>query len=727
MIKKFIYPLILLFLILCIIICYLSVFGISTNKFNKNISNKIEKNFPKLNFEFDKINLLLNPLNFTVELKTKNSIIKYKNIKIFNKEISTEYNFLAFIKKEFGIKNIYFETKKNQIKDIIKIVRSNNDNAQLFILHNLIKDGQIILKAELYFDENGEIKDDFKVLGKVENLSLKLFNKKELKNINTNFNYINKNLILENIKFNFHELDILSKKISIKKIDNSYNINGSFENKISSISQNILNIVFQKKIFEDVILSSENIFTLNIDKGYKISDLNIKSSIDLKHAYIIYKNQNLKSIIPNFKDKFELKDNKINIDFNKKIKLKGKGKFRIDGKEDEIIYNFNNLKDETQYDLNILFEQIPLKFDIINFTKKEGVKGNFKINIKNRKKDILVEKFSLKSQNGDFNLENIIFNNKFEISKFDKIDILFKDDRNLQNDLNILRKNNQYLISGNQFAIDKLVEEILTGENKKNLNLFDNSNKTFTFNVKKAFIDNEHDLLNLTGEFLLKRNNIKELKLLSNFKDNENVSLSIKSIDNNKITIFYSDLAKPFVKKFKFIKGFENGKIDFTSTKNKGASNSVLKIYDFKLKEVPVLTKILTLASLQGISDLLTGEGVRFDEFEMLFTNKDNLTQIDEIYSIGPAISILMEGYIQSNELISLKGTLVPATTINKFVASIPVLGEILVGKKTGEGVFGVSFKIKGHPKDLKTTVNPIKTLTPRFITRTLEKIKKGN
>ena len=54
------------------------------------------------------------------------------------------------------------------------------------------------------------------------------------------------------------------------------------------------------------------------------------------------------------------------------------------------------------------------------------------------------------------------------------------------------------------------------------------------------------------------------------------------------------------------------------------------------------------------------------------------------------------------------------------------MLGEILVGKKTGEGVFGVSFKIKGSPKNLKTSVNPVKTLTPRFITRTLEKIKKN-
>ena len=60
------------------------------------------------------------------------------------------------------------------------------------------------------------------------------------------------------------------------------------------------------------------------------------------------------------------------------------------------------------------------------------------------------------------------------------------------------------------------------------------------------------------------------------------------------------------------------------------------------------------------------------------------------------------------------------------MISKIPVLGDILIGKEVGEGVFGVSFKIKGPPKNLKTKVNPIKTLTPRFITRTLEKIKKN-
>ena len=59
------------------------------------------------------------------------------------------------------------------------------------------------------------------------------------------------------------------------------------------------------------------------------------------------------------------------------------------------------------------------------------------------------------------------------------------------------------------------------------------------------------------------------------------------------------------------------------------------------------------------------------------------------------------------------------------FISKIPVVGDILIGKKVGEGLFGISFKIKGPPDNLKTTVNPVKTLTPRFITRALESVKK--
>ena len=160
---------------------------------------------------------------------------------------------------------------------------------------------------------------------------------------------------------------------------------------------------------------------------------------------------------------------------------------------------------------------------------------------------------------------------------------------------------------------------------------------------------------------------------------------------------------------------------------SEGISNSKIRISDFKISRVPVLTQLLTLASLQGIADTLTGEGIRFNELEMDFNSKKNTINIDEMYAIGPAISLLMSGYVVKGNIVSLRGTLVPASTLQKTIGKIPFLGDILVGKKVGEGVFGVSFKMKGPPKHIKTVVNPIKTLTPRFITRTLEKVKKLN
>ena len=109
----------------------------------------------------------------------------------------------------------------------------------------------------------------------------------------------------------------------------------------------------------------------------------------------------------------------------------------------------------------------------------------------------------------------------------------------------------------------------------------------------------------------------------------------------------------------------------------------------------------------------------------MKINSKGNLLNIEESLALGPAVSILFDGYVDKGKIVSLSGTLVPATKLNSLIASIPVVGDILVGKKTGEGVVGVSFKMKGPPKDIKTTVNPIKTLTPRFIVRALEKMKK--
>ena len=126
------------------------------------------------------------------------------------------------------------------------------------------------------------------------------------------------------------------------------------------------------------------------------------------------------------------------------------------------------------------------------------------------------------------------------------------------------------------------------------------------------------------------------------FSENEIVEMSIYQVDNDKKTLqVVSDRARPFIKNFDFIKGFEGGKLEYESIISKKGSNSNLLITDFKVSKVPALAKLLTLASLQGIADTLSGEGIRFESFEMKSNSERNVINIEDALAMGPAVSIL--------------------------------------------------------------------------------------
>ena len=212
------------------------------------------------------------------------------------------------------------------------------------------------------------------------------------------------------------------------------------------------------------------------------------------------------------------------------------------------------------------------------------------------------------------------------------------------------------------------------------------------------------------------------------FFDNKFLDISLKKDPDSskKILEIFSDVADPLLTEYKFFKGVKNGNLLFESKYDKLNSSANLKMENFKVQDAPGFAKLLSLADFGGVADLLSGEGIRFKVLDIKFTNNKDIMRIEELYAVGPSISILIDGYIDNKSgLTSLRGTMVPAKDLNKLISKIPVLGKILVPTEIGEGMFGVSFKIKGMPGKLKTTVNPIKTLTPRFITKALKKSKK--
>ena len=786
-------------------IIYLSTIGIETESFNEQIKNKVNESNKNLQLNLKKIKIKLDPLRLKFNAKTVGATVYYYNKPLELEYIGTEVSLASIIKNKFVSSNLEIGSKSLPLGDLIKFARTAYKGPELFILEKIIKKGHVIFDLKINYDEKGKIRDDYEINGIIKDGKIQLLNNYSYEKINFIFNLKKQEFKFQEIKFATNKIDFFSNKVNVKQKEDIFYIDGNVKNKDDALSKNFLKIIklnLKNLNFDNTTFSSDNSFSFEVNKNFKLKNMFLKSNIDLDHlkynreSYIsdffsnineeiVLKNHKLKlqysknllSIIgegeikleenfnkinyifknndqsyniqsnltldaislkkqdfisvffPSANENINLKNQKLNIKYNnKKLSLAGEGKIKVDDEFESIKYLISTKDKKINFDLDLNLDKTDFEVNFFNYKKNNKIDTQLKIDgYYEQDKNLSLNNLTILEDKNKIEVSNLILNKNNSIINVDYVEFDYLDTENKLNKYSIKKiKKDDFDIIGFSLNANTLITNLLKGNDKKRNNIFQN-NIALNIKLDEVSLDEVNYVSDLKGNLFIKDNSVVDANLSALFGDKKNISFSINSdAENNKITTLYSSKAKPLVERYKFIKGFDEGYLDFYSSKKDNISISKLNIYDFKLKELPVLTKILTLASLQGIADILSGEGIRFDEFEMNFKNQGDLMTIDEIYAIGPAISILMSGYVEDDKLISLRGTLVPATTINKTISSIPVLGKILVGDKTGEGVFGVSFKIKGPPKKLETTVNPIKTLTPRFITRTIEKIKKN-
>lgn len=141
-----------------------------------------------------------------------------------------------------------------------------------------------------------------------------------------------------------------------------------------------------------------------------------------------------------------------------------------------------------------------------------------------------------------------------------------------------------------------------------------------------------------------------------------------------------------------------------------------IEVDNIVVTNVPALARVLTLASLTGILDVLNGEGIAFTKADIPFVFKDQVLSVNEARAFGPSLGITMQGTVdQRSDSIDLYGTIVPAYSINAVLGSIPLLGNLLVGRK-GEGIFALNYDVKGPVREPVVTVNPLTALAPGFL-----------
>ena len=141
-----------------------------------------------------------------------------------------------------------------------------------------------------------------------------------------------------------------------------------------------------------------------------------------------------------------------------------------------------------------------------------------------------------------------------------------------------------------------------------------------------------------------------------------------------------------------------------------------LEATSFRLINTPFFVRLLSVAALTGLADVLTGEGFYFDGATARFTKTRGLLEVQSFRTAGPSIGITSRGTLDVDQnKVALEGVLVPAYAINTILGNIPVVGDLLLGGG-GEGMFSATYAITGDLTEPQIDVNPWAALAPGFL-----------
>ena len=724
--KKIFFSSIIIFLIILSLLCItLLTSGIKTDKFDSFLTSKINDHNKHLDLNINSIRFKLDYKEISLFLETSDPQITYRNTSIPAKKIKVYVDFLSLLSSSPDIKKInliFYELKIDQFKNLAKTLKPSNFKS---IVQNKISKGTITLSLEIFLGKDN-IFENFIARGDIKGLTLNTINKINLENLNFNFFADKSDVLLKEITGNILGTEIKDGDLRVN-LSNIISVESNFLSKINfkkgdkiRYKEFLKNINLFKNI-EIFKVDLNNNFSIKFDQTYKVKDFTFTSKGLLQNAHIKFEQPIKNFALDKNIDFINLKNSRVLINLDKKLKsINLDGLYSFDSK-DYLEYKMTNeyLKNSFALDIQAdLKEKINLK--ILNYTKKKDTKANLSFNLTKRKNDLRIKELNFSHDDTQILINGLLISNG-NITSIDKLKVKTYLDGKNNNDFTLILKD-KILINGTKADASNLPK--ILSENSQTNNL-KKINKNIDINIKNIIAPLSENLKNFKLLGFIENGKFSSITSKGDFGNNKHLDITMKNNkkDNKKYLEIYSDLTSPLLTNYSFFKGLSGGNLLYTSILEENYSTSKLKIENFKVVNAPGVIKLLSLADLGGLADLAEGEGITFDVLEINMEKSQEELKLNEILALGPSMSVLMEGYQNSN-ITSLRGTLVPAKTLNKFIAKIPLIGDIVIPKEIGEGLFGISFKMKGPPGQIKTSINPIKTLTPRFIQKVIEKNK---
>jgi hypothetical protein len=138
----------------------------------------------------------------------------------------------------------------------------------------------------------------------------------------------------------------------------------------------------------------------------------------------------------------------------------------------------------------------------------------------------------------------------------------------------------------------------------------------------------------------------------------------------------------------------------------------------YTVNRAPVFTRMLSVPSATGLSSMLSGSGIPFNNLRGDFVYTDDSVVLDHFLASGESLGITVDGSVDlAHGTLDLSGTIAPAHLINSVLGKVPVVGSLLMGGE-GQSLFAANYELSGPLDDPGVSVNPLSALAPGVLRR---------
>lgn len=165
------------------------------------------------------------------------------------------------------------------------------------------------------------------------------------------------------------------------------------------------------------------------------------------------------------------------------------------------------------------------------------------------------------------------------------------------------------------------------------------------------------------------------------------------------------------------------GRLDMDARAKPGAGLDLrgeVRIADLVIAKDKGFDALLAENDLDAARRKQRKEGMKLDTIRAPFRLSGGKLTIDDAVAYGPSVGVTMSGdYDLEADRLDMRGVYSPAFGINSALGKIPLLGTLLTGGE-GQGVVGVTFRLRGPADDPDVAINPFSALAPGILRRLL-------